>query len=96
MTLNNNLISSYKIKSEKDLKDNLNLKYLDLINQTYCVGKYDMPTILSPNYVYIDYLALYSDRFEYKKLKTHVFVFMNMIKCLIIYMVYLMRFIIVK
>ena len=62
-----NLNSSIKDKDEEDLKEKLNLKYMDLINKTTCCGMYDMPKVLSPKYVNIDYLALYSDRYEYNK-----------------------------
>jgi hypothetical protein len=64
--LNNlNSLSQY---NEKDLKDKLNLKFMDLINKTTCVGLYDMPRVLSPKHVNIDYLTLYSDRHEYNKI----------------------------
>ncbi len=64
-----NLVSSFEVEDEKDLKDKLNLNYISLINKTHCVGKYDFPYVLSPNNVDIDYLALYSDKFEYNKTK---------------------------
>ena len=60
----NSLSNQY---NEKDLKDKLNLKFMDLINNTTCAGLYDMPRVLSPSNVNIDYLALYSDRHEYIK-----------------------------
>ena len=63
----NNLDSLSNQYNEKDLKDKLNLKFMDLINKTTCVGLYDMPKVLSPRHVNIDYLALYSDRHEYTK-----------------------------
>ena len=63
----NNLNSSFKVEDEEDLKDRLNLKFMDLINKTTCCGTYDLPKILSPKYVNIDYLALYSDKYEYNK-----------------------------
>ena len=63
----NNLNSLLNQYNEKDLKDKLNLKFMDLINNTTCVGLYDMPRVLSPRHVNIDYLALYSDRHEYTK-----------------------------
>ena len=63
----NNLNSLSNQYNEKDLKDKLNLKFMDLINKTTCVGLYDMPRVLSPRHVNIDYLALYSDRYEYTK-----------------------------
>lgn len=64
---NNNLSSSFKVKDEKNLKDRLNLNHIDLINKTHCTGKYDFPKLLSPSNVTIDYLALYSDHYEYDK-----------------------------
>ncbi len=63
----NDLDSSCNKFDEEDLKDKLNLKFMDLINKTTCSGSYDMPKILSPKHVNVDYLALYSDRFEYTK-----------------------------
>ena len=63
----NNLNSLLNQYNEKDLKDKLNLKFMDLINNTTCAGLYDMPRVLSPSNVNIDYLALYSDRHEYIK-----------------------------
>ena len=64
---NNHLNSLSNQYNEKDLKDKLNLKFMDLINKTTCCGLYDMPKVLSPRHVNIDYLALYSDRHEYNK-----------------------------
>ena len=63
----NNLNSLLNQYNEKDLKDKLNLKFMDLINKTTCCGLYDMPKVLSPRHVNIDYLALYSDRHDYTK-----------------------------
>lgn len=63
----NNLDSPSNQGNEEDLKDKLNLKFLDLINKTTCCGIYDMPKILSPKHADVDYLALYSDKFEYTK-----------------------------
>ena len=63
----NNLSSSSNQYDGKDLKDKLNLRFMDLINKTTCSGSYDMPKVLSPSHVNIDYLALYSDRREYTK-----------------------------
>lgn len=65
--ISNNLVSSLKVKNERDLKDRLNLNHIELINKTHCVGKFDFPKLLSPSNVAIDYLALYSDLFEYNK-----------------------------
>ena len=63
----NNLNSLLNQYNEKDLKDKLNLKFMDLINKTTCCGLYDMPKVLSPRHVNIDYLALYSDKHDYTK-----------------------------
>ena len=63
----NNLNSLSNQYNEKDLKYKLNLKFMDLINKTTCVGLYDIPKVLSPKHVDIDYLALYSDKYEYNK-----------------------------
>lgn len=64
-TINQN---SLLAKSNKEyLKDKLNLKYMNLINKTTCVGSFGMPKIISPKHVNIDYLALYSDKSEYLK-----------------------------
>ena len=63
----NNLNSLSNQYNEKDLKDKLNLKFMDLINKTTCCGLYDMPKVLSPKHVDIDYLTLYSDKHEYTK-----------------------------
>lgn len=63
----NNLNSLFNQYNEKDLKDKLNLKFMDLINKTRCSGLYDIPRVLSPSHVNIDYLALYSDKIEYNK-----------------------------
>ncbi len=63
----NDLNSSCDQNIEEDLKEKLNLKYMDLINKTTCCGMYDMPKVLSPKYVNIDYLALYSNKNEYNK-----------------------------
>ncbi len=63
----NNLNLSLKVIDEEDLKDRLNLNYLDLVNKTHCAGKFDFPSLLSPKNVDIDYLALYSNKNEYNK-----------------------------
>jgi len=63
----NNLTSSFNGEDEEDLKDRLNLKFMDLINKTICCGTYDIPKVLSPKHVNIVYLALYSDKYEYNK-----------------------------
>lgn len=62
---NLNLLNSFNNK--EDLKEKLNLNYLNLINKTQCNGYFDLPCVLSPFKVNIDYLALYSDKFEYDK-----------------------------
>lgn len=40
---------------------------MDLTNRTYNCGKYDLPYIKCPNIANPDYLALYSETFNYKK-----------------------------
>jgi len=51
----------------KDLKHLLNINYIDLTEQTYCIGKYDLPYVDCPDNVDIDYLALYSHIGDYNK-----------------------------
>lgn len=50
-----------------NLKDKLNLHFMNLINKTICVVLYDMPKLSSPKHINIDYLALYFDKYEYTK-----------------------------
>lgn len=52
---------------KKDFKRLLNLNFTDLTQQTYSVGKYDLPYIVCPSNIGIDYLALYSHKGEYNK-----------------------------
>ena len=52
---------------KKDLKLLLNLNFLDYTNQTYLIGKYDLPYIKCPDVFHIDYLALYSEKRNYCK-----------------------------
>lgn len=52
---------------KKNLKKLLNLNFVDLTNRTYNCGKYDLPYIKCPNIVNPDYLALYSETFNYRK-----------------------------
>ncbi len=52
---------------KKNLKKLLNLNFVDLTNRTYNCGKYDLPYIKCPNIVNPDYLALYSETFNYHK-----------------------------
>ncbi len=54
------------IKKE-NLKKLLNLNFVDLTNRTYNCGKYDLPYIKCPDIVNPDYLALYSETFNYHK-----------------------------
>jgi len=58
---------------KKDLKEKINLNFVDLTNQTYSCGKYDLPYIYYPNIVVPDYLALYSEIRNYNK-TNHTFV----------------------
>ena len=50
-----------------DLKKLLNLNFVDLSNQTYPCGKYDLPFVRCPSNINIDYLALYSEVKNYHK-----------------------------
>lgn len=51
---------------KKDFKRLLNLNFTELTEQTYSIGKFDLPYVACPN-VSIDYLALYSHTGEYNK-----------------------------
>lgn len=55
--------------SKKELKKNLNLGFLDLINRTYVVGEKELLHVDSPDDVDLDFLALYSHLNEYNKTK---------------------------
>ncbi len=50
------------IREPVDIKKRLGLSYLDLVNQTYLVGQYDMPMIYCATKVSPDFLALYSQK----------------------------------
>ena len=52
---------------KNDLKKLLNLNFVDLTNQTYSCGKYDLPYVNCPNLINPDYLALYSETCNYAK-----------------------------
>ena len=52
---------------KNDLKKLLNLNFVDLTNQTYSCGKYDLPFVRCPSNINIDYLALYSEIKNYCK-----------------------------
>lgn len=52
---------------KKALKKLINLNFIDYTNQTYLVGKYDLPYVRCPDIVNPDYLALYSEVINYKK-----------------------------
>ena len=52
---------------KKNLKKLLNLNFMDLTNQTYSIGKYDLPYVRCPEEVNPDYLALYSEVSNYQK-----------------------------
>ena len=54
-------------KVPKDLTRRLNLYYLRYTNQTYAVGKHDLPALYCNTKVYPDYIALYSQRCDYHK-----------------------------
>lgn len=51
---------------KKDYKKLLNLGFLDITNQTYACGKYDLPYVYCKD-VDIDYVALYPNLKEYNK-----------------------------
>lgn len=55
------------MKKKDNLKQLLNLNFVDLTNQTYNCGKYDLPYVRVPNLVNPDYLALYSETINYQK-----------------------------
>lgn len=52
---------------KKDFKKLLNLNFTDLTEQTYSIGKYDLPYVCCHSDINIDYLALYSNVGEYNK-----------------------------
>lgn len=52
---------------KKNLKKLLNLNFMDLTNQTYSIGKYDLPYVRCPEGVNPDYLALYSEVSNYQR-----------------------------
>ena len=52
---------------KKNLKKLLNLNFVDLTNQTYSIGRYDLPYFRCPANITIDYLALYSEVRNYNK-----------------------------
>ncbi len=55
------------MKKKKNLKKLLNLNFIDYTNQTYLVGKYDLPYVICSDVVNLDYLALYSETNNYYK-----------------------------
>ena len=52
---------------KNNLKKLINLNFIDYTNQTYLVGKYDLPYVMCPDVVNPDYLALYSETNNYFK-----------------------------
>lgn len=52
---------------KNNLKKLINLNIVDYTNQTYSVGKYDLPYVNCLNIVNPDYLALYSENNNYFK-----------------------------
>ena len=52
---------------KNNLKKLINLNFIDYTNQTYLVGKYDLPYVRCTDIVNPDYLALYSEVKNYKK-----------------------------
>lgn len=55
------------MKKKHNLKRLLNLNFVDLTNQTYLLGDYDMPYVKCPSCVDVDYIALYSETRNYHK-----------------------------
>lgn len=58
------------MKKKKNLKKLLNLSFVDVTNNTYLIGKYDMPYVRCPDVVDVDYIALYSETCNYRKTKS--------------------------
>ena len=52
---------------KKNLEELINLNFIDFTNQTYLIGKYDLPYTRCHVSVSPDYLALYSERNNYCK-----------------------------
>lgn len=52
---------------KKTIKKLLNLNYTDIADNTYTLGKYDMPCINTNVDIYPDYLALFSEVKDYNK-----------------------------
>lgn len=57
------------MKKKKNLIKLLNLNFTKYTNQTYLVGKYDLPYVTCSDVVNPDYLALYSETNNYFKTK---------------------------
>lgn len=68
-------LSSNKFKDKKDLKDLLNLNFMEYVNKTYSSGKLDFPCINCPSQIKVDYLALYSFKKDYKKYENNAVCF---------------------
>lgn len=52
---------------KNNLKKLINLNFIDFTNQTYLVGKYDLPYVTCSDDVNPDYLTLYSETYNYFK-----------------------------
>ena len=52
---------------KNNLKKLINLNFIDFTNQTYLVGKYDLPYVTCSDDVNPDYLTLYSETYYYFK-----------------------------
>lgn len=52
---------------KNNIKKLMNLSFIDYTNQTYLVGKYDLPYVVCADVVNPDYLALYSETSNYFK-----------------------------
>lgn len=53
--------------NKENLKKLLNLNIVDLTNQSHSVGCYDLPYVSCPDFDGPDYLALYSEKRNYRK-----------------------------
>lgn len=54
-------------RCKKDLKRLLNLNYLNLTNQTFATGEFDLPVLYCSTDIVPDYLALYNQPGDYHK-----------------------------
>ena len=52
---------------KENIKQLLNLSFVEYTNQTYLMGEYDLPYATCPNLICIDYFALFSETYNYQK-----------------------------